>query len=273
MSAVVEPCQLVFDNASQSWRWLTKCVEAVFTTRAGGVSLSSFESLNLGDHVGDDPELVLENRRRAAAQLGLLPNEVAAVTQVHGADVWTDLVGSDALDNSVRWDLVKKDFVVEADALVTTRINSAVAVGIADCLPIAITAGDAIAAIHAGWRSLVAGVIEKTVAVLKRSTGSTLDTGEMQAVIGPAIGACCMEVGVEVADKFNKAVVHAAGQESRRYLDLRAEAVRRLQESGCHSVQTIDECTCCDLRYFSHRRDGARSGRQALLVCRRNTYA
>jgi copper oxidase (laccase) domain-containing protein len=150
---------------------------------------------------------------------------------------------------------------------VTTRPGVALAVGVADCLPIAIVWGDAIAAIHAGWRSLDAGVVEQALRVLRRAAGSAVATSTPHALVGPALGACCMEVGDEVAALFApEVVIHRAGA-PRPFLDARADATRRLEAAGC-DVEHIHACTKCDPRLFSHRGDGGTTGRQALLVAR-----
>jgi YfiH family protein len=249
------------------WEWHGPGAHAVFTSREGGVSAAPLDSLNVGAHVGDATSAVLENRRRAAALLELDPDDVAGVTQVHGADVWLDLVLGAALPAEVRWSAGAS--AIEADALVTTRPGVALAVGVADCLPIAVAWGGAIAAIHAGWRSLELGVIEATFAALRRAAGSGValaDAGPF-AVIGPALGACCMEVGEEVAARFDPAsIVRRPGHE-RPFLDARADATRRLERAGC-SVEHVAVCTRDDPRCFSHRGDGGHGGRQSLLVRR-----
>lgn len=247
------------------WTWTAPGARAVFSCREGGVSPAPLDSLNVGLHVGDDPMNVLENRRRIAGLLDLDPSRVAGVTQVHGADVWLDLGQAEELSEGVRWN--RGSSAIEADALVTTREGVALAVGIADCMPIALVWGDAIAAIHAGWRSLEGGIVEATLAVLRRVAGNAVATGTPHAVIGPALGACCMEVGDDVAARFDASVVHRREGVPRPYLDTRADAVRRLELAGCR-VEHVDVCTRHDPRCFSHRGDAGLGGRQALLIRR-----
>lgn len=240
------------------WIWEVEGARAVFTSRVLG---------NIGLHVGDDPERVLDNRHRAAALLELPPSDVAGITQVHGADVWLDLSWTEQLPSSVQWDGGPSP--IEADALMSTRDGIALAVGVADCLPIAISWGPVIAAIHAGWRSLEAGVIEQALAVLRREAGNAVAIAEMppRAVIGPALGACCMEVGDDVAARFDSSVVIRRDGAPRPFLDTRADAARRLEHAGC-IVEHLHVCTRCDPRLFSHRGDAGRGGRQALLMRR-----
>ena len=249
------------------WSWSTRGACAVFTGRHGGVSSAPWDSLDIALHTGDQQEAVLENRRRAASLLDVSPEQVCAVTQVHGADVWVDLVPDAAhAAASVSWSTGAAS-TIEADALVTTSADRVLAVAVADCMPIAIVWGDAVAAIHAGWRSLDAGVIEAALAVLQRQAGSRIATSGGEAVIGPCLGACCMEVGEEVAARFSPASVIRRAEAPRPFLDARADAHRRLTVAGI-VVDHIDVCTRCDARLFSHRGDGAPTGRQALLVQR-----
>jgi YfiH family protein len=256
---------MAIEDEDDHWTWTAPGARAVFTSREGGVSPAPLDSLNVGAHVGDELTNVVENRTRAAALLDLTPDRVAGVTQVHGVDVWYDLALGEELPGEVRWDRAPAG--LEADALVTTRADVALAVGIADCMPIAIAWGDAIAAIHAGWRSLEGGIIEATLAVLRRAAGNAVATSTPHAVIGPSLGACCMEVGDEVAALFHPSVVIRREDAQRPHLDTRADAARRLAEAGCE-VEHVDVCTKDDPRCFSHRGDGGQGGRQAMLVRR-----
>lgn len=251
------------DDGSCEW-WFGDA-HALFSSRAGGVSRAPFDSLNLGLHVGDEPEAVLENRARVAHRAGLRPASVATVEQTHGSDVWTDLArDGHELPAEVRWDEGRA--AIQADALVTTRRGVGLAVAVADCVPIAVACGEATAAIHAGWRGLAGGVVEAAAAVLLRVAGSAAAiAGASRAVIGPCIGPCCFEVGEDVATLFDPASVRR--DRVRPRLDARTDAARRLERVGI-SVDVVDLCTCCDRRSFSHRRDGPRTGRQGLVVCR-----
>lgn len=258
---------MAVEDHDEHWTWEVPGARAVCTGREGGVGRGPFESRNVGAHVGDDPAVVRENRERTAALLGLDAARVAGVTQVHGADVWLDLAGDGELPVTVRWD--RGASPIEADALVTTRPGVALAVGVADCLPIAVAWGPAVAAVHAGWRSLEAGVVEQALAVLRRAAGSAVAVADLvpRAVIGPALGSCCMEVGEEVAARFHPSVVSRREGAPRPFLDTRADATRRLEAAGV-LVEHVDVCTRCDPRCFSHRGDEGRGGRQALVVMR-----
>jgi YfiH family protein len=229
---------------------------AGFTTRVGGVSAGPFGSLNLGPDRDDPDDNVRENRRRAAAALGLDPVAVSANRQVHGAAV-RRVAGppEDGFAANLRdWP--------EADGLVTDAAGAPLAVFGADCLPVLMWRRDrpAAAAAHAGWRGLVAGVLEATVAALG-------DPGATGVAIGPGIGPCCYPVSAEVRDRFAGRFGDAvlAGEA----VDLALAARRALVAAGVPdaAITTVAACTSCEEdRFFSYRRDGRGTGRQAGIV-------
>lgn len=215
---------------------------ALFTTRRGGVSDGPFASLNLGRtnpaDEPDDPARVAENRARVAAAAG--GRELRLARQVHGAAVATD-------DRPL----------AEADGQVTARSDVAAAVLVADCLPVAIASPSGVAMLHAGWRGLAGGVLRRGAAAL--------GPGPLVAAIGPGIGVCCFEVGDEVREAF---AAHPGAQRGRHF-DLKLAARRELLTAGVEEVHDCDLCTTCDPeRFFSHRRDGERTGRQAGVAWR-----
>lgn len=226
-------------------------VRALSTWRGGGASAAPFLSLNLGDHVGDSAAAVADNRARLIAAAGL-PAEPVWLRQVHGADVAD-------LDAGLPSGAV--------DAALTRETGRVCAILTADCLPILLANenGTAVAAAHAGWRGLAAGVLEATVAALGAAPQSLL------AWIGPGIGPAHYEVGAEVRDELMRGDVTAQAafaENSRgRYMaDLPLLARRRLQKLGLSRIYGGGECTYANPeRYFSHRREG-RTGRQATLI-------
>lgn len=226
-------------------------VRAAFTLRAGGVSRAPFDSLNLGAHVGDEPGAVVENRRRARAELAL-PGEPAWLEQVHGTRVA---------------DLDAEAAPAAADAVMTRSSGRVCAVQVADCMPVLFAARDAsaVAVAHAGWRGLAAGVLEATVARL------AVAPRELIAWLGPAISARHFEVGDEVRAAFLAADAGAGGAfvanaRGRWQCDLAALARRRLAAIGLTEVTGGCWCTYGDAaRFFSFRRDG-RCGRMAALI-------
>ncbi|MGI9204711.1 MAG: peptidoglycan editing factor PgeF [Woeseiaceae bacterium] len=223
------------------------------TTRSGGVSKGPYASLNLGDHVGDDPAFVRENRRRLVAGASL-PAEPLWLHQVHGNAVVTDPPA------------VSKP---QADAIVSRKIGSVCAVMIADCLPILLVSGDGteVAAIHAGWRGLAGGVVEATLQAMRAAPG------DMLAWLGPAISKDHFEVGEEVRMAFTEHDPAAArcfysNERGRWQADLFALARQRVEAAGIRQVSGGDYCTYGDSgRFYSYRRDGE-CGRMACFVLR-----
>ena len=213
-----------------------------FTARAGGVSDGPYASLNLGRWTDDDPAAVAENRRRAAGGRPL-----AFARQVHGTRV------------AVADGATADDGVVEADGVATTARGVAALVLTADCLPVALAGDGAVAMLHAGWRGLADGVLEAGVRAL-RGLGAA---GELHAAIGPGAGACCYEVGDDVAARFPAAARHG------RTLDLKAVAAQRLRAAGVTQVTDVGRCTMCEPEvFFSHRARGPLTGRQGGLAWR-----
>jgi YfiH family protein len=229
-------------------------VRALSTLREGGVSTQSYESLNLGGHVGDAPTAVAENRRRLRSA-ARLPAEPTWLSQVHGARV----VDLDALDDAEK--------PPEADAALTRRPGRVCAILAADCLPVLLAAdsGTAVAAAHAGWRGLAGGVIEAAIGALAIAPESLV------AWLGPAIGPRHFEVGEDVRDLMlaedaEASASFAPNARGRFLADLPALARRRLARLGVERIYGGGECTFSRAdKYFSHRRDGA-TGRQATLI-------
>ncbi|CAD5379766.1 Polyphenol oxidase [Pseudomonas sp. OF001] len=224
-------------------------VRACVTTRAGGVSAVPFDALNLGDHVGDEPAAVAENRRRLQALLGC---RTAWLSQVHGVSV----VEADPAQ------------VAEADACWSATPGVACTSMTADCLPVLFCDRDGtrVAAAHAGWRGLAAGVLEATVTAL----GCPAD--QVLAWLGPAIGPQAFEVGAEVREAFvaqhaEAAAAFVPSASAGRYMaDLYRLARIRLAAVGVTMVYGGGLCTFTDAeRFYSYRR-APRTGRQASLI-------
>ncbi len=228
-------------------------VSVISTFRRGGVSAARFESLNLGDHVGDDPEAVAENRARLRRE-AQLPSEPCWLRQVHGVAVRN---------------LDLDEAPVAADAAFTRQSGRICAILAADCLPVLLAAdsGELVAAAHAGWRGLAAGIIEASVAAMG------VPPERLVAWLGPAIGPEHFEVGAEVRQALldrDTGAQEAFRPNSRgRFMaDLGALARRRLRALGVWRIHGGGECTHAAAdRYFSHRRDG-NTGRQATLIWR-----
>ncbi|SEU11598.1 peptidoglycan editing factor PgeF [Variovorax sp. OV084] len=234
-------------------------VRAVCTTRDGGVSRGRYESLNLGDHVGDELALVAENRNRLRMAIGARP---VFLQQVHG----TGVVALDAAQDVVRDGTA-------ADACTATAAGLACTIMVADCLPVLFTdeEGRRVAAAHAGWRGLAGGVLEQTAKAFKVDGAA-----RVIAWLGPCIGPKAFEVGPEVKAVFEAHAPEAAScfrpapATGKWLADLPALARQRLRAVGIEAVHGNDGsdgwCTVGNpSRFFSHRRDGV-SGRFAALV-------
>jgi YfiH family protein len=217
-----------------------------FSTRRGGVSEGPYASLNLGRKSGDEVERADENRRIACEAIGADLEKLALNFQVHSTDVLRAAAG-------MRGE--------QADGLWTDEPGLPILAMSADCLPIALARTDtskpALAVLHAGWKGLLAGVVEEGA--------RALGDHELAAAIGPAIGPCCYEVGEEVAapyrERFGDDVM------SERRLDLWTSAERALRAAGVERIHRVDRCTSCEPEaFFSHRRDHGRTGRQGVIA-------
>jgi polyphenol oxidase len=248
-------------------------VRALFTTRLGGVSVSTaageLASLNLGKRVGDDPLAVIENRRRVAALIGHMPHWLGLV---HGTEV-ANLDSASHEDNIV------------ADAAFATKKGVVCGVTMADCLPVLFASldGRVVAAAHAGWRGLASGVLESTIAAMTQTCG--VPPQEIMAYMGQAIGPKAFEVGSEVRDAFiasniEKSIIDEAFQpkmaegERKYWADIFLIARSRMQKVGIQESQIFGGglCTVSDpARFFSYRREGSvgrQSGRMAAFIWR-----
>ncbi len=227
-----------------------------FTTREGGASAGPFESLNLGGQVGDDPARVAENWARLERETGL---RFARVRQVHGA-------------RAVRTDAPTPP-AVEADVVVTRAAGVAACVSVADCVPVLLADPEsgAVAAVHAGWRGTIARAAAEGVRALCRESGAP--PSRLLASVGPSIGPCCYEVSPDLAARFRGELGPDVVREgSRPRLDLwRANvAVLRAEGVPAERIDLVARCTACEReRFFSHRRDAGRTGRQVAFIAPR----
>lgn len=217
-------------------------VSVVFTGCGGGVSRGRFATLNLGGRVGDDPAAVEQNRRRSAAALGVLPEALVFIRQVHGAS------GREVPHRGAgRGEALVGDFLVGRAPGVAPVIVTA------DCVPVVLQGARGIAVVHAGWRGIVGGVVEAAL--------ETLDDAQ-RAWMGPSIRGCCYEVGPEVAEAFSDRDLPVAGDGR---VDPADAVLTILERAGIEEVAFSGVCTHDDPGYFSARRDG-RTGRQGALA-------
>lgn len=231
-------------------------VRSLQTTRHGGVSAAPYDSLNLGDHVGDAPLAVAKNRQLFS---DLVPSEPVWLNQIHGLTV----ANADAAS-----------CLPQADACIARQPGSVCVVMTADCLPVLLCddRGTVVGAAHAGWRGLCSGVIERTVAAM------AVPAQSLMAWLGPAIGPSAFEVGPEVREAFiavqpeaEQAFTPVAGREGKYLADIYLLARQRLAALGINRVYVPGPdggglCTYSDAgRFFSYRRDGA-TGRMGTFI-------
>jgi len=226
-------------------------IHVAFTARAGGAGRGPFDALDLSLVSGDDPDVVGANRARALAAIGAEPGAWTSGGQIHGATVaHTGAAdrgrGSESADSAIPG----------TDALWTEEPGIALAVLVADCVPVLLAdpVRKRIAVVHAGRRGLIAGVVENAA----RAMG-----GELQAYVGPAIGPCCYDVGEDVAAEMRAAFGDETVRDGRA--DLWRATRMALQHAGVRRAATTALCTRCEPhRFFSHR--AGHSARQGLLA-------
>jgi len=258
-------------------------VRHAFSTRIGGLSAGPFCSLNLGNPgdntVQDTPQKLRENYQRLQQAIGCPPETLRAwVKQVHGRHV--ELISAEP-ENEYAETIeaeIRDRFSGQcsADAMVTSTPNVLLTIRTADCVPILLASldGALVAAVHAGWRGIVGGVIAKTIRTL-HETGCPAD--QLTAAIGPAISGEYFEVGEEVASEFYRqnlsaAVLPVSATRAKPHIDLLVAARAQLHSAGIPAGQ-IDTNTLCTFRdagdFFSHRRDNGLTGRLAAVIMAR----
>jgi YfiH family protein len=246
MSRPQVPIQWLFDDRPG--------LHCGLSSRRGGVSEPPFDSLNLGTSTPDRPEALAENRRRFYRASGLDRERVASMRQVHGARVVT---------------VAGPGHVGEADGLVTASADLALLVSVADCLPVFLADldGGVVGALHAGWRGIVAGVLEAGV---EAAVAAGAAPGRLQVTVGPGIGGCCFEVGPEVAAHFPAESLRPAHGEH-PHVDLAHAARQRLAARGIDqaAIRGPDACTRCQSDRFFSARSGEPTGRMVGFICRR----
>lgn len=217
-----------------------------FTTRTGGVSVAPYDTLNLGILTDDRRDAVLENRARSASALGIDGDRIRMGLQVHGSK----LLSHDDPEGRGHY-LAPVPDPPEADGHLSGTPGIPLLVVVADCLPVAVKGPNGLAMLHCGWRGLAGTLVQDAVAMV----------GGGAAVIGPGIGPCCFEVGDEVREAFSGL---GDGLFDGRNCDLPEVARRLLLGAGVEQVETAGICTFCNRdEFFSHRRDGGVTGRQA----------
>jgi YfiH family protein len=234
-------------------------VTHAFLTRLGGASAPPYDSLNLGHTVGDDLKAVEENHRRALAALALSQQQVVSPHQVHGTHVQrVDQAHAGTVEP-------------DTDGLLTVAPGVALLLRFADCIPILLfdSRRRAVGMVHSGWRGAVGNITQAAVEAFAQRVGSpALD---LWAGIGPAIGPCCYEIGLDTAEPISHIcpdgvqVLHE--RENRLFLDLPGLVRAQLEAAGVSHVEMSGMCTACHTdEWFSHRAENGRTGRFGALA-------
>jgi len=225
--------------------------------RRGGFSNKPFEWLNLATHVGDEARRVVKNRQTLFTELNLA-SEPVWLNQVHGNHINVAAAAMEVLKlGKIEG---SSPVVPDADASYTSQQGVVLAVLVADCLPIMLCAenGQEVAVVHAGWRGLANGIVERAV--------REFSTDRLIAWLGPAIGPCHYEVDDAVKNRFGTSHAFAQSKEDGHFMfDLYDEASTQLLSSGVTQIYGGNFCTYCDKRFYSYRRDG-QTGRFAVLI-------
>ena len=223
-----------------------------FSARVGGVSNSPYNTLNLGLSVGDIPENVHKNRELFFQALKSDPQQSAQGIQVHGNTI-------QIVDHPGTFE--------SADALITTQKNIPLVIKTADCAPVILFEPEqrVVAAVHAGWQSVVKGILENTIRIMTENFNCKPEI--IKCAIGPSIRSCCYEVKNDVSRRFPDDVI--LWENNKSYLDIPKAIQVRLVDQGIQ-IENIDDsqlCTACNEKlFFSHRRDKGKTGRMMTAV-------
>lgn len=248
------------DNLIIPINGLSDQVRGFCSTRQGGVSIAPYQALNLGLHVGDDPQAVQANRALLNTNL---PKPPIWLNQVHGTTVF---------DADQPFEINAQHHVPTADAAVTTQTERPLAILTADCLPIVIAnhSGTVLGVAHAGWRGLAEGVLEATLQAMQQATPAMQN---WSAWVGPGIGTKAFQIGQDVYNTFVKQSAAYAvfftpdpRDPSKWFADLAGLACHRLSSLGAQSIYQSQRCTVTEAQqFFSYRREG-RTGRMATVA-------
>ncbi len=247
----------------------TGLVDYLFTTRIGGVSEKGFSELNLGLHVDDEKENVIKNRKIAVDLVNSKLKYMVAGEQVHDTKIKKATekdLGKGALDY--------KTSLAKTDGLMTDSSNILLSSYYADCTPVSFLdpSNKVVALAHAGWKGTLGEIAKKMVGKLKKVYNT--DPNELLVAVGPAVGQCCYEVGVEVADLFKDKFAYAnkiieENKKEKYLLDLKKANFMQLRDAGMKDENIIVNqlCTSCNQKlFFSYRREGSKTGRMASLI-------
>ncbi len=236
-------------------------LDYIFTTRFGGVSCDSLYSLNLGTHRNDTKENIIENYRRACGAVHIDYTKCVLAKQTHTTNIRivTEIDAGKGL-------MCESD-ITDTDGLITNIPELPLVIFYADCVPILLfdPKQKVLACLHGGWRGTVNGIAEKGVDIMK----NRFNCNDIYAAVGPSIGQCCFETGLEVADVFKEKgfcdFIEYRNQKA--FIDLWGVNENILKDCGVKNISLAKICTVCNKNeFFSHRGCGSSTGRMALIA-------
>lgn len=237
------------------------CLDYIFTTRLGGVSSGDLSSLNLGTGRNDNKENIFENYKRACTAVNLDFTKCVLAKQTHTTNIRIVTKSDSGKGLTVESD------IKDTDGLITNEQGLPLVIFYADCVPILLfdPKQKVLACLHGGWRGTVNGIAEKGVHIMK----NTFNCRDIYAAIGPSIGPCCFETGLETAEIFNKNGFGAFVEynKDKAFIDLWSVNESILKSCGVKNISIAKICTVCHCdEFFSHRGCGASTGRMALIA-------
>jgi len=240
-------------------------ISVVFTTREGGFSPEPYSSLNLAFHVGDDPNLVIENRKKVLGLFGLGLDRAVCAEQVHGTGV---VYARDSDAGSGAFSVDKS--IKGVDALFTDCDRMPLLLFFADCVPVILVEPEerVVGVIHAGWKGIYGNIIGNAIDAI--NSRLSVSSKNMLAFIGPSIGGCCYRVGSDLVKKFSERFNSSDDWLFGDRIDLRTIGKKQLSDGGIPAANIYSCHNCCTScngdTLFSHRASGGKTGRQAALV-------
>lgn len=248
--------------------WQARGAQVVFSARNGGNSLPPYQSLNLGLHVGDDAAKVLVNRQQLVELFGLGPGDMVSCQQVHG-----DQVGIVTETHRGRGAFSDQTSLPGWDGMITAQPGLVLATFYADCIPILFfdPVKQVVATAHSGWKGTYLRIAEKTVQAMVKTMGCS--PADIEAFIGPGIGACCYRIQADLLDKVRDGFRDFSDiiyeDEQGHTWDLKATNEQLLTGAGISwdNIISCPLCTACEAkRFFSYRRDGGTTGRMGAAI-------
>ncbi len=240
-------------------------LQHAISTRHGGSSTRSYASLNLGFHIGDEVESVIENRQVLARQLGFDLEHLTCAQQTHGANIEI-ITNENRGRGALSWDSA----IPDCDALMTSATQTPLMILVADCAPLLLVDGRnrALAVVHAGWRGAISRIASKTVHKMTQNFGTNAE--DLRVGIGPTLCVACFQIGNEGAEAAQEIAPHSITRNGKNpHFDVREllrEDLRTVRVLDTQ-IETMNRCPKCETEtFFSHRNENGRTGRFGLVA-------